>query len=90
MTKTSTEQRIPAYEGMSAKAESAFAQYNGAQLGDPVKGVEIIYDVITSTGVAERKELPGFCHWGVMLLPRFLRMRKRRLLLWMNGEVLVL
>jgi hypothetical protein len=64
MTTTSTEQRILAYAGMSAQVESAFAQYNGAQLGDPVKGVEIIYDVITSTAVAEGKELPGFCHWG--------------------------
>ncbi|KAF3397281.1 putative 2-oxoglutarate-dependent dioxygenase [Talaromyces pinophilus] len=42
------------------KPDSAFAQYNGAQSGDPVKEVTIIYDVITSTGVAAGKELLEF------------------------------
>jgi NAD(P)-dependent dehydrogenase (short-subunit alcohol dehydrogenase family) len=50
--------------GYYVKAESAFAQYNGAQLGEPVKVVNIIYDVITSTGVAEGKGLPEFSPLG--------------------------
>lgn len=60
VTKTSTEQQIPAYANINAQADSAFEQDNGAQSEHQVKGVTIIFNVITSTGVGGRKELLEF------------------------------
>ncbi|KAI0597056.1 hypothetical protein F4775DRAFT_584601 [Biscogniauxia sp. FL1348] len=56
--------RIPDYDELNAMAEGNFRAYHGNQLGDPVKGAEIIYDVVTSSGVAAGLELPGFMPLG--------------------------
>ncbi|KLJ08844.1 hypothetical protein EMPG_15711 [Blastomyces silverae] len=61
---TSPTERIPDYAEKNATADSNFAQFHGAQLGDPVKGVEVIYDVITSSGHATGRDLPGFFALG--------------------------
>lgn len=56
--------RMKEYDEINAKADQAFKDFNGIQLGNPVKGAEVIYDVVTSTGVAEGRELPGFFALG--------------------------
>jgi NAD(P)-dependent dehydrogenase (short-subunit alcohol dehydrogenase family) len=56
--------RSPAYDEINRIADDNFKTYNGKQLGDPVKGAEIIYEVVTSTGVAAGKPLPEFLPLG--------------------------
>ncbi|KAI1773557.1 hypothetical protein F4818DRAFT_423005 [Hypoxylon cercidicola] len=56
--------RIPDYAEMNKAADGAFKGFDGAQIGDPKKGVSILYDVITSTGVAAGREFPGFIPLG--------------------------
>ncbi|KAG5722282.1 hypothetical protein E4T56_gene4439 [Termitomyces sp. T112] len=52
------EVRIPDY-GPVTDADNAFMeQYDGVQLGDPVKGVELIVDVVRGEGVARGKQFP--------------------------------
>lgn len=58
MTGTPPSTRLPEYDEINVTTENIFKQYNGHQLGNPVKGMEIIYEVVTSTGVAEGKPLP--------------------------------
>ncbi|KAI8949194.1 hypothetical protein F4801DRAFT_554261 [Xylaria longipes] len=62
--KTTSEIRIPDYAEVNRNADDAFANFNGTQLGNPVKGVGIIYDVATSSGVAAGRELPGLLPLG--------------------------
>ncbi len=49
---------------MNTVAMKNIKAYNGAQIGNPIKGAEIIYDVVTSSGVAAGHELPGFLPLG--------------------------
>ncbi|KAL2016715.1 hypothetical protein VTK56DRAFT_3144 [Thermocarpiscus australiensis] len=56
--------RFREYDQINAVADENFKKFNGKQLGNPVKGAEIIYDVVTSTGVAEGKRLPKFLPLG--------------------------
>ncbi|KAI1372047.1 hypothetical protein F4677DRAFT_433905 [Hypoxylon crocopeplum] len=56
--------RIPDYEELNATAEANFKAFNGNQAGNPVKGCEIIYDVVTSSGLAAGRELPEFLPLG--------------------------
>ncbi|AEO64791.1 22cf0fb6-9cc2-41f7-8c9e-818f8c076a01 [Thermothielavioides terrestris] len=56
--------RLMAYSDINAVADENLRKYHGKQLGNPTKGAEIIYDVATSTGVAEGKPLPGFLPLG--------------------------
>jgi NAD(P)-dependent dehydrogenase (short-subunit alcohol dehydrogenase family) len=56
--------RIPEYDEINKAADEAFKNFNGTQLGNPVKGAEVIYEVVTSTGVAEGKPLPAFLPLG--------------------------
>ncbi|KAK0702431.1 hypothetical protein B0T21DRAFT_378597 [Apiosordaria backusii] len=56
--------RMKEYDSINATADKAFKDFHGGQLGNPVKGAEVIYDVVTSTGVAEGRELPGFFALG--------------------------
>ncbi len=56
--------RLPEYAEVNKGTEDALAAFNGRQLGNPVKGAEVIYDVVTSTGVAEGKPLPEFLPLG--------------------------
>ncbi|KAI1324234.1 hypothetical protein F5Y16DRAFT_381614 [Xylariaceae sp. FL0255] len=60
-TKTS---RIPEYDEINKNSDAAFTAFHGSQLGDPVKGCEILYDVITSSGVAAGRELPSLLPLG--------------------------
>ncbi|KAI1181626.1 hypothetical protein F5B17DRAFT_424443 [Nemania serpens] len=64
IAKTSSETRLPAYDEINAKADQAFLDFHDTQLGDPVKGAEVLYDVITSSGIAAGRELPGFLPLG--------------------------
>ena len=56
--------RLPACAEINKTMESSLAAINGSQRGNPEKGVEIIYDVVTSSGIAEGKELPLFFPLG--------------------------
>lgn len=56
--------RIADYAEMNKNAKAAFDSWDGKQPGDPHKGAAILYDVITSTGVAEGRELPSFMPLG--------------------------
>ncbi|KAI5926692.1 hypothetical protein F4810DRAFT_481674 [Camillea tinctor] len=64
IAKTDRANRIPDYDEVNATADGIFEAFHGHQLGDTAKGVEIIYDVITSSGVAAGVELPGFLPLG--------------------------
>src|SRR5690606_15032133 len=61
---TSSTSRLPEYNEINRVADKNFRKFNGKQLGNPVRGAEIIYEVVTSTGVAEGKELPSFFPLG--------------------------
>ncbi|KAI0097348.1 hypothetical protein GGR51DRAFT_541134 [Nemania sp. FL0031] len=63
-TQTTTHTRISDYAEINKNADEAFVNFHGSQLGDPVKGVEILYDVITSTGIAAGRDLPVFLPLG--------------------------
>ncbi|KAL2133670.1 hypothetical protein VTI74DRAFT_1948 [Chaetomium olivicolor] len=56
--------RLREYDEINAVADENFKKFNGKQLGNPVKGAEIIYEVVTSTGIAEGKALPEFLPLG--------------------------
>ncbi|KAI1172383.1 hypothetical protein F4777DRAFT_515734 [Nemania sp. FL0916] len=62
--KTTTQTRLPAYAEINKNADDALAGFHGTQLGDPVKGAKVLYDVIMSEGVAKGRELPGFLPLG--------------------------
>ena len=56
--------RLPAYANIHADTDGKAAAFNGAQLGDPVQGAEIIYNVVNSSGCAAGLEFPGFLPLG--------------------------
>lgn len=56
--------RFPDYAELNKAADAAFDGYDGNQPGDPHKGASVLYDVITSTGVAAGRELPAFMPLG--------------------------
>ncbi|EKG13230.1 Short-chain dehydrogenase/reductase SDR [Macrophomina phaseolina MS6] len=64
IAKTAPEQRLPDYQELNATGDANFAAFHGAQLGDPKKGAQVIYDVVTSTGAAAGRELPVFLPLG--------------------------
>ncbi|CDM31327.1 hypothetical protein DTO006G1_775 [Penicillium roqueforti] len=64
ISQTAKSSRLSAYQEVNNTTDSNFAAFNGAQLGNPVKGAQVIYDVITSTGVAEGKPLPALLPLG--------------------------
>ncbi|KXG52875.1 Short-chain dehydrogenase/reductase SDR [Penicillium griseofulvum] len=61
---TSESTRLPAYSELNSTTDAKFAAFNGAQLDDPVKGAQIIYDVVTSSGVASGMKLPELLPLG--------------------------
>lgn len=61
---TSNNQRLPAYAALNATGDANLATFNGSQLGNPVRGAEIIYDLVTSSGCAAGRDLPGFFPLG--------------------------
>ncbi|TGJ79869.1 hypothetical protein E0Z10_g8898 [Xylaria hypoxylon] len=64
LAKTSTQTRIADYAQINKDADNAFANFHGTQLGHPAKGAEIMYDVITSTGIAAGRDLPSLLPLG--------------------------
>ncbi|KAK4112992.1 NAD(P)-binding protein [Canariomyces notabilis] len=61
---TQASTRMPEYNEINAVADANFKKYNGLQLGNPAKGAEIIYEAVTSTGVAEGMPFPEFLPLG--------------------------
>ena len=59
-------------EILNDQATGALKMFHGNQQGNPVRGAEIIYEVVTSTGVAAGRKLPEFLPLGkgVMRQPR--------------------
>ncbi|PTB62682.1 NAD(P)-binding protein [Trichoderma citrinoviride] len=55
---------IEDYRDISEAAKESLAREDHKQPGDPVKGAQVIYDVVTSTGVAQGKEMPSFLPLG--------------------------
>lgn len=62
--RTSGEEHIAGYKEAADATMEHFARSHGKQPGDPVKGAEVIYDVVTSSGVAEGRELPAVLPLG--------------------------
>ncbi|KAI0108403.1 NAD(P)-binding protein [Daldinia grandis] len=56
--------RIADYADLVAKANADFAGFHGNQLGDAVRGAGIIYDLVTSSGIAAGRPLPPFVPLG--------------------------
>lgn len=55
----SPQSRVEGYREISETMESAFADLNGKQVGDPKKGVNIIIDVIKGANGAAAQEWPS-------------------------------
>ncbi|EGR46185.1 uncharacterized protein TRIREDRAFT_5112 [Trichoderma reesei QM6a] len=55
---------IEDYRELSLAAKESLAEGDHKQPGDPVKGSQVIYDVVTSTGAAQGKEMPQFLPLG--------------------------
>lgn len=64
IAKTAADSRLSDYAEINKNADDAFVNFHGAQLGNPVKGAQIMYDVVTSSGVAAGRELPGLLPLG--------------------------
>lgn len=61
---TDDKSRLSDYAEINKTTDSNFAQFHGHQLGDPVKGAQIMYDVFTSSGCAAGRDLPPFLPLG--------------------------
>lgn len=64
MTKTDEKSRIADYAELNATNDKNFDAFHGKQLGDPVKGAEIVFNVLTSSGTAKGREIPPFFPLG--------------------------
>lgn len=65
MAKSDSNNRIADYDELNATNDENFRAFHGNQLGDPVRGAEIVFDVLTCSGVAEgRGEVPPFLPLG--------------------------
>ncbi len=64
LAKTTTDKRLPDYGELNAANDKNFAEFHGQQLGNPVKGGEVVYDVLTSSGVAAGRDVPPFLPLG--------------------------
>ncbi|KAL7918221.1 hypothetical protein ACQKWADRAFT_304611 [Trichoderma austrokoningii] len=56
---------IADYRELSEENKRVIAFEADKQRGDPVKGAQVIYDVVTSSGAAKGKEMPSFLPLGV-------------------------
>lgn len=59
-----TQGRLPEYEKMNQEIDATFNAYDGKQVGDPAKGVEVLFEVVTSSGRAEGCDLPSWIPLG--------------------------
>ncbi|KAI1806783.1 NAD(P)-binding protein [Daldinia bambusicola] len=55
---------IPDYADLVSAVNAKAVAIHGKQLGDTAKGASIIYDIVTSTGVAASREFPSFVPLG--------------------------
>lgn len=55
---------IADYREVSKATRRNIAAESNKQPGDPVKGAQVIYDVVTSSGVAKDREMPSFLPLG--------------------------
>ncbi|KAF5375786.1 hypothetical protein D9757_008988 [Collybiopsis confluens] len=58
------DKRIPEYDLLRSKALEGAAALNGKQPGDPVKGVEVILDVVRGEGKAAGRKFPRYLPLG--------------------------
>ncbi|KAF8874874.1 short chain dehydrogenase [Gymnopilus junonius] len=56
--------RIADYKQISEQMEEALQKYNGNQPGNPLKGVEVMVDVVRGEGLAKGKPFPPFVGLG--------------------------
>ncbi|CUS11430.1 unnamed protein product [Tuber aestivum] len=56
--KTSDDKRIEDYREMNETTDALFRGAHGKQSGNPKKGAEVIYEVLTQTGIAQGREVP--------------------------------
>ncbi|KAI0881725.1 uncharacterized protein GGS22DRAFT_191912 [Annulohypoxylon maeteangense] len=56
--------RIEAYREMNERMDEAFRWFHKNQLGDTRRGCELIYEIVTGTGVAEGRKLPEMVPLG--------------------------
>ncbi|RPA91264.1 hypothetical protein L873DRAFT_1794984 [Choiromyces venosus 120613-1] len=56
--------KIEDYREMNAQTTEFIAQKAGRQVGDTKKGVQVMHDVIASTGMAEGREMPEYLPLG--------------------------
>lgn len=56
--------QIHEYDTMKEGAEAGISAYDGVQQGDPIRGGEVLFEVITSTGRAEGRQLPAWMPLG--------------------------
>ena len=61
---TDGQSRIADYGHINKAMADSFAQADGNQPGDPIKGADIMFDVFTSSGVAEGRPLPRYLPLG--------------------------
>ncbi|OTA70626.1 NAD(P)-binding protein [Hypoxylon sp. EC38] len=64
VARTAPTARIVDYAELNKNADAMIKGIHGNQPGDPVRGCDIIYDVVTSSGVAAGRELPAFMALG--------------------------
>jgi NAD(P)-dependent dehydrogenase (short-subunit alcohol dehydrogenase family) len=64
MAKSGEKSRLQDYAELNATNDKNFDAFHGNQLGDPVRGAEIIFDVLTSSGIASGREVPPFLPLG--------------------------
>ena len=64
MKATSKISRIPDYDEANKGVEQGPGGAHRNQLGDPIKGAEVMYDVFTSSGVAKGRPVPKFLPLG--------------------------
>ncbi|KAF8874875.1 hypothetical protein CPB84DRAFT_1829302 [Gymnopilus junonius] len=56
--------RISDYKEISDRVEQGLQKYNGKQPGNPLKGVEVMVDVVRGEGIAKGKAFPPFVGLG--------------------------
>ncbi|RPA93483.1 hypothetical protein L873DRAFT_1815809 [Choiromyces venosus 120613-1] len=86
--KTSDDKRIEDYREMDETTDALFRDAHGKQLGNQKKGTEVIYEVLTQTGVAQGREIPLVLALGsdaVSTIQRFARDQADLVKSW--GEV---
>lgn len=64
LAKLTEEDRLTDYAELNAVLDKTLDQIYGNELGDTAKGAEIIYEVLTGSGVAKGRDVPPFFPLG--------------------------